>query len=208
MAFAEISAARHSRRSRNPFHAGHDFRGFTGSHICYGLPGCSPPCTDLTGSLQPSGAFTSRLSTGRSPFPLLDITTTVTGLLCWRDFHPQEWQLASLHENRIKECQADLFAGRTSAATMRANQLRLWFAAFAYVVMAALRRIGLHRHRLVARDVRHHPAEAVEDRRVDHHKCAPREGGVRIIVPISGDLRHRPPSAPKCRGLSRVHRPI
>jgi hypothetical protein len=46
-------------------------------------------------------------------------------------------------ENRIKECQSDLFAGRTSAATMRANQLRLWFAAFAYVLMAALRRIGL-----------------------------------------------------------------
>jgi Transposase DDE domain group 1 len=46
-------------------------------------------------------------------------------------------------ENRIKECQTDLFAGRTSAATMRANQLRLWFAGFAYVVMAALRRIGL-----------------------------------------------------------------
>ncbi len=31
-------------------------------------------------------------------------------------------------ENRIKECQLDLFADRTSAATMRANQLRLWFA--------------------------------------------------------------------------------
>ena len=46
-------------------------------------------------------------------------------------------------ENRIKECQRDLFAGRTSAASMRANQLRLWFAAFAYVVMAAVRRIGL-----------------------------------------------------------------
>jgi hypothetical protein len=46
-------------------------------------------------------------------------------------------------ENRIKECQSDLFAGRTSAASMRANQLRLWFAAFAYVVMAALRRIAL-----------------------------------------------------------------
>jgi hypothetical protein len=26
----------------------------------------------------------------RSPFPPLDITTTVSGLLCWRDFHPQE----------------------------------------------------------------------------------------------------------------------
>jgi hypothetical protein len=28
-------------------------------------------------------------------------------------------------ENRIKECQGDLFADRTSTATMRANQLRL-----------------------------------------------------------------------------------
>jgi hypothetical protein len=46
-------------------------------------------------------------------------------------------------ENRIKECQLDLFADRTSAATMKANQLRLWFASMAYVLMSALRRIGL-----------------------------------------------------------------
>ncbi|MFC7543697.1 IS1380 family transposase [Siccirubricoccus deserti] len=46
-------------------------------------------------------------------------------------------------ENRIKECQLDLFADRASAATMRANQLRLWFAAMAYVLLCALRRIGL-----------------------------------------------------------------
>jgi hypothetical protein len=46
-------------------------------------------------------------------------------------------------ENRIKECQLDLFAGRTSAGTMRANQLRLWFASAAYVLICALRRIGL-----------------------------------------------------------------
>ena len=46
-------------------------------------------------------------------------------------------------ENRIKECKADLFADRTSAATMRANQLRLWFASMAYVLLCALRRIGL-----------------------------------------------------------------
>lgn len=46
-------------------------------------------------------------------------------------------------ENRIKECQLDLFADRTSVATMRANQLRLWFASFAYVLIYALRRIGL-----------------------------------------------------------------
>ena len=46
-------------------------------------------------------------------------------------------------ENRIKECQLDLFADRTSAATMRANQLRLWFAAMAYVLLCGLRRIAL-----------------------------------------------------------------
>jgi hypothetical protein len=46
-------------------------------------------------------------------------------------------------ENRIKECQGDLFADRMPAATMRANQLRLWFASMAYVLMCALRRIGL-----------------------------------------------------------------
>jgi Transposase DDE domain group 1 len=46
-------------------------------------------------------------------------------------------------ENRIKECQLDLFADRTSAATMRANQLRLWFASMTYVLFCALRRIAL-----------------------------------------------------------------
>src|SRR5262249_13528810 len=47
-------------------------------------------------------------------------------------------------ENRIKECQLDLYADRTSTATMRANQLRLWFASMTYVLMCAVRRIGLH----------------------------------------------------------------
>jgi Transposase DDE domain group 1 len=46
-------------------------------------------------------------------------------------------------ENRIKECQGDLFADRTSTATMRANQLRLSFASMAYALICALRRIGL-----------------------------------------------------------------
>ena len=43
-------------------------------------------------------------------------------------------------ENRIKECQLDLFADRTSAASLRANQLILRFASLAYVLMTALRR--------------------------------------------------------------------
>jgi len=46
-------------------------------------------------------------------------------------------------ENRIKEQQLYLFADRTSAATMRANQLRLWFSSVAYTLMNALRRLGL-----------------------------------------------------------------
>ena len=46
-------------------------------------------------------------------------------------------------ENRIKECQLDMFADRTSIHMMRANQLRLWFASMAYVLVSALRRIGL-----------------------------------------------------------------
>ena len=46
-------------------------------------------------------------------------------------------------ENRIKECQGDLFADRTSTATLGANQLRLWLASFAYALLCAVRRIGL-----------------------------------------------------------------
>jgi hypothetical protein len=46
-------------------------------------------------------------------------------------------------ENRIKECQLDLFADRTSTATFRANQLRLWLSSFAYVLIEALRRLAL-----------------------------------------------------------------
>jgi hypothetical protein len=45
-------------------------------------------------------------------------------------------------ENRIKE-QLSLFAGRVSAETLRANQLRVYFAATAYVLMHGLRRLGL-----------------------------------------------------------------
>jgi DDE family transposase len=45
-------------------------------------------------------------------------------------------------ENRIGE-QFEMFADRTSSATMQANQLRLWFSAMAYVLIDTLRRVGL-----------------------------------------------------------------
>jgi Transposase DDE domain group 1 len=64
----------------------------------------------------------------------------------------QQWPAQKLYEdlycergemeNRIKE-QLSLFAGRVSAETMRANQLRLDFSAAAYVLLHGLRRLGL-----------------------------------------------------------------
>jgi hypothetical protein len=72
----------------------------------------------------------------------------------------QDWAARTLYEdlycargemeNRIKECQLDLFADRTSAATFRANQLRLWLASFAYVLIEALRRLALQDTELAA----------------------------------------------------------
>jgi hypothetical protein len=45
-------------------------------------------------------------------------------------------------ENRIKE-QPSLFSDRLSTESLRANQLRLYFSSLAYVLVEALRRVGL-----------------------------------------------------------------
>ena len=64
----------------------------------------------------------------------------------------QDWSAQKLYEqlycargemeNRIKE-QLSLFADRLSTETLRANQLRLYFSSLAYVLLEALRRLGL-----------------------------------------------------------------
>jgi hypothetical protein len=64
----------------------------------------------------------------------------------------QDWPAQQLYErlycargemeNRIKE-QLSLFADRLSTETLRANQLRLYFSSLAYVLIEALRRLGL-----------------------------------------------------------------
>src|SRR6202011_4171347 len=66
---------------------------------------------------RPSRAFTSRLPTDRLPSPLLDMTTTATGLLCWRDFHPLEWQLASLHQ--IRTCSFPAYGSHLGCLTAK-----------------------------------------------------------------------------------------
>ena len=46
-------------------------------------------------------------------------------------------------ENRIKSQQLELFSDRTSTHYMRSNQLRMYFSAFAYVLLERLRHSGL-----------------------------------------------------------------
>jgi Transposase DDE domain group 1 len=85
----------------------------------------------------------------QGPNPRFVVTSLEAGTIDARTLYKAIYCARGEVENRIKEQQLDLFADRTSAATMRANQLRLWFASFAYVLLEALRRIGL-RHTQVA----------------------------------------------------------
>jgi hypothetical protein len=86
----------------------------------------------------------------KGPNPRFIVTSLAASAIGARTLYADVYCARGEVENRIKEQQLDLFADRTSAATMRANQLRLWFASFAYVLLEALRRIGL-RHTQFAR---------------------------------------------------------
>jgi hypothetical protein len=57
--------------------------------------------------------------------------------------YEQEYCARGEMENRIKEQQLYLFADRTSAHSMRANQLRLWFSSVAYTLLQVIRQFGL-----------------------------------------------------------------
>ncbi len=60
-----------------------------------------------------------------------------------RSLYEQVYCARGEMENRIKEQQLDLFADRTSTHPLYSNQLRLYFSTFAYVLLQALRRMGL-----------------------------------------------------------------
>jgi hypothetical protein len=60
-----------------------------------------------------------------------------------RPLYEEDYCARGEAENRIKEQQLHLFADRTSAGTMRANQIRLFFSSIAYTLLNALRRLGL-----------------------------------------------------------------
>jgi Transposase DDE domain group 1 len=79
----------------------------------------------------------------KGPNPRFIVTSLPASAIEGRVLYERVYCARGEMGNRIKEQQLDLFADRTSAATMRANQLRLWFASLAYVLLEALRRIGL-----------------------------------------------------------------
>jgi Transposase DDE domain group 1 len=81
--------------------------------------------------------------TGGEANPRFIVTSLKRGEASARHLYEKIYCARGDMENRIKECQLDLFADRTSTATMQANQLRLWLASMAYVLLCALRRIGL-----------------------------------------------------------------
>jgi hypothetical protein len=75
--------------------------------------------------------------------PRFVVTSLSTGEFDAKSLYEDEYCARGDMENRIKEQQLCLFADRTSAATMRANEVRLWFSSMAYTLMVALRRLGL-----------------------------------------------------------------
>jgi hypothetical protein len=98
-------------------------------------------------------------------------------------------------ENRIKECQGDLFADRTSTATLRANQLQ---------AVACLIRLRPHLrdparrprpHPVRRRDLRHDQAQAPQARRPRPHQRAPHQVRPRLGVSLRRRVapRRRPP---------------
>ena len=82
--------------------------------------------------------------------PRFVVTSLTRAALKARPLYERVYCARGEMENRIKESQLDLFADRTSAATLRANQLRLWLAAMAYGLLCGLRRIGLAHTRFAA----------------------------------------------------------
>ena len=72
------------------------------------------------------------------------VATSYTPQQCSaRELYEQEYCARGEMENRIKEYQLDLFGDRASAGTLRANQLRLWEAGVAYLLICELRAVGL-----------------------------------------------------------------
>jgi len=75
--------------------------------------------------------------------PRFVVTSLSAEMFDARTLYEDEYCPRGEAENRIKECQLDLFGHRLSTTAFRANQLRLWLSAVAYAFSRALVRIAL-----------------------------------------------------------------
>jgi len=94
-------------------------------------------------------------------------------------------------ENRINEQQLDLFADRTPTATMKANQLWLWFASMASVLHARLRGVALAGTELANATVGTIRFEALVDLRLGKAQRAARASGHGLGMSLSRSHRTR-----------------
>ena len=84
----------------------------------------------------------------KGPNPRFVVTSLAGAEREARALYEEDYCARGDMENRIKEQQLMLFADRTSTAWLRSNQLRLWFSSVAYVLVQAVRRLGLAGTRL------------------------------------------------------------
>ena len=88
---------------------------------------------------------------GKGANPRFVVTSLAAEACDARRLYEEEYCARGEMENRIKEQQLYLFADRTSAHTMRANQLRLWFSSVAYTLLQVIREFGLQGTKLAPR---------------------------------------------------------
>ena len=79
----------------------------------------------------------------RGSNPRFVVTSLKPGEVGARELYEDLYCARGDMENRIEEQQLDLFADRTSTATMRGNRLRLCFSVFAGILLQIIRDVGL-----------------------------------------------------------------
>jgi hypothetical protein len=130
--------------------------------------------------------------TGDEPNPRFVVTSPKADAFAARPLYEDFYCVRGEMEKRMKEAHGDLFADRTSTATLRANQLRVWFSSMAYDLLCALR---------------HDPSEAVEARCTGEDPRAQGEDFLRLRLSVGRGLalmRHAPVAHTRLSGRQRA----
>ena len=137
-------------------------------------------------------AKAEHLPKGKSPRPI--VTSLTSEAVEAKELYEKVDRARGEMENRIKECQLDLFADRTSAASLSANRLRLWFASLAYVLMTALRRIALQGTELAQATAGTIRLKLLKVRALVTIERSPRQDRHRVSLPDEKRVLHRSPA--------------